>query len=207
MAFRQFLCGSIALLFAISHSPAQSVRRATAVKPAPAGTAQPPPSVPSENSTFRAGDSFEMSIGAVPIEGDPAGFNKPYTIGTDGFVNVPYAGLVRAEGLTQSQFEKAVERKLIEEKIFRWPTITINVPERTRLITVGGMVRAPQRIFWSADMTLMSALNAAGGPADFAGDRIRLTRNKKPATFSRKKLVKFPDQDPKLMPGDQIEAL
>jgi protein involved in polysaccharide export with SLBB domain len=109
--------------------------------------------------------------------------------------------------LTQSQLEKAVQTKLIEEKIFRWPTITINVPERSRLITVGGMVRAPQRIFWSADMTLMSALNAAGGPADFAGDKIRLTRNKKPTNFSRKKLVKFPDQDPKLLPGDQIEAL
>jgi polysaccharide export outer membrane protein len=208
MAFRRFVCASIALLLIISHSPAQSVRRATAVKPAPARTAQPPPSAPSENSTFRPGDSFDMSIGAIPFpEGDPGGFNKPYTVGTDGFVNVPYVGLVRAEGLTQSQLEKAVQTKLIEEKIFRWPTITINVPERSRLITVGGMVRAPQRIFWSADMTLMSAINAAGGPADFAGDKIRLTRNKKVTTFSRKKLLKFPDQDPKLMPGDQIEVL
>lgn len=207
MAFRRFACASIALFLIIPNSQAQPVRRATAVKPAAAGTAQPPPSAPSENSTFRAGDSFEMSIGAVPIEGDPAGFHNVYTIGADGFVNVPYAGLVRAEGLTQSQLEKALQTKLIEEKIFRWPTITINVPERARLITVGGMVRAPQRIFWSADMTLMSAINAAGGPADFAGDKIRLTRNKKLSIFGRKKLLKFPDQDPKLMPGDQIELL
>jgi protein involved in polysaccharide export with SLBB domain len=72
---------------------------------------------------------------------------------------------------------------------------------------VGGQVRAPQRTFWSADMTLMSAINAAGGPAGFAGDKIRLTRKQKVMVFSRKKLLKNPTEDPSLFPGDQIEVL
>jgi protein involved in polysaccharide export with SLBB domain len=208
----QFLCGSTAFLIALSSSSAQTtVKRATRVAPALARAAQSSPqsssAAPAEGTTFRPGDLFDLSIGAVPIEGDPAGMVKVYTIGADGFVNVPYAGQVRAEGLTQSELERAIQTRLIEQKIFRWPTITINVPEKSRLITVGGMVRVPQRIFWSADMTLTSALNAAGGPADFAGDKVRLTRNKKPNLYSRKRLVKSPDQDPKLLPGDQIEAL
>jgi polysaccharide export outer membrane protein len=162
----------------------------------------------SQSATFRPGDSFEMSLGGVPAEtGDAQSFNKPYTVGGDGMINVPFAGLIRAAGLTQSQLEKAIQQKLIDGKIFRWPTITINVPERARLVTIGGQVRQPQRAFWSADMTLMSAINAAGGPADFAGDKVRLTRKQKVMVYSRKKLIKNPTEDPSLFPGDQIEVL
>jgi protein involved in polysaccharide export with SLBB domain len=219
MATRRLVCGFTALLLiCFSSVSAQQTRRATAVTPNPSRPAQPgarpaqpaapPDSGLTESTTFRPGDTFEISVGAVPLlESDAAGFTKPYTIGGDGLVNIPYAGLVRAAGLTQSQLEKAIQTRLIEEKIFRWPTITIIVQERARLITVGGQVRAPQRIFWTADMTLMSALNAAGGPADFAGDKIRLTRNQKNTVYSRKRLLKNPDQDPKLFPGDQIEVL
>lgn len=190
-------------LFAIhAASFAQTVKRATAVRGADTTSEF------SQSATFRPGDSFEMSLGAVPSEsGDAQNFNKTYTVGGDGTINVPYAGTIRAAGLTQSQLEKTVQQRLIDEKIFRWPTITINVQERARLITVGGQVRSPQRTFWSADMTLMSAINAAGGPADFAGDKIRLTRKQKVMVFSRKKLLKNPTEDPSLFPGDQIEVL
>ena len=47
----------------------------------------------------------------------------------------------------------------------------------------------------------------AGGPAEFAGDKIRLIRDKKPQIFSRKKLTRNPELDPRLLPGDQIEHL
>lgn len=198
-----------ALIIGVSDLCAQTVRKATPVKPATAG--KPAPAVAdqgfSESTAFRPGDTFELSLGAVPPEADPAGFRNLYTIGGDGFVNVPYAGQVKAAGFTQSQLERAIQTRLIEEKIFRWPTITINVPERARLITVGGQVRAPQRLSWSADMTVMSALNAAGGPAEFAGDKIRVTREKKLQMFSRKRLLKKPEEDPKVFPGDQIELL
>src|SRR5688500_10032113 len=161
---RLLLCFGLALLSFPDAVVAQTVRRATPAAPADTNSDF------SQSATFRPGDSFEMSLGAVPAEtGDAQNFNKMYTIGGDGTINVPFAGVIRAAGLTQSQLEKAIQQRLIDQKIFRWPTITINVPERARLITVGGQVRAPQRTFWSADMTLMSAINAAGGPADFAG--------------------------------------
>jgi protein involved in polysaccharide export with SLBB domain len=198
----KFLCFAAALFSLLGSASAQTVKRATPVVPS---NTQP---VISESATFRPGDAFEMSLGAVPlVEGDAVGFNKLYTVGGDGTINVPFAGVIRAEGLTQSQLEKAIQTRLIEQKIFRWPTVTIAVPERARLITVGGQVRQPSRTYWSSDLTLMMAINAAGGPADFAGDKIRLTRNKKATIFSRKKLVRNPELDPKLFPGDQIEVL
>jgi protein involved in polysaccharide export with SLBB domain len=61
-------------------------------------------------------------------------------------VNIPLAGHVRAVGLTQNQLEKAIEQKLVEAKIFRWPTATINVLPDSRAVTVGGSVRTPTRI-------------------------------------------------------------
>lgn len=205
----RFVFSWFALLIGVSDVCAQTVKRAPPVKPGAADKRAPAAVDPafSESALFRPGDTFDLNLGAVPLEAEPASFNKTFTIGGDGFVNVPYAGQVQAAGLTQSQLERAIQTRLIEGKIFRWPTITITVPERARLITVGGQVRAPQRIYWSADMTVMSALNAAGGPAEFAGDKIRVTREKKLQMFSRKRLLKKPEEDPRVFPGDQIELL
>ena len=43
-----------------------------------------------------------------------------------------------------------------------------------RFLSVGGAVRAPGRVPYTSDLTLMSTINAAGGASDFAGDKIRL---------------------------------
>jgi polysaccharide export outer membrane protein len=136
---------------------------------------------------------------------DATQYAQPFTIGSDGYFNIPLAGQIRAEGLTQSQLERAIERKLVEAEIFRFPTATIFVEAQTRFVTVGGAVRAPQRVAWSPDLTLLTAVSAAGGGGDFAGDKIELVRSGKKATYSRKRIEKDPSQDPRLMPGDRIE--
>ena len=128
-----------AVLVVTCHAPAQSVGSAAAV----ASTVR-------ANATFQPGDTFELNLGAVPAE-DHAAFSSVYTVSGQGLVKLPYVRLVQVAGLTQSQLEKAIQNRLIEEKIFRWPTITINVPEPARPITVGGDVRAPARTYWSAD--------------------------------------------------------
>jgi hypothetical protein len=58
---------------------------------------------------------------------------------------------------------------------------------------------------YTSDLTLVSTISAAGGPSDFAGDKIRLTRAGKILWFSRKKLDKDPTLDVPIKPGDQIE--
>lgn len=128
-----------------------------------------------------------------------------YTIGGDGQVNIPYAGGLQAGGRTPSELERAIERALIDKKIFRWPTATINVVTGLRYVVVGGNVRGPSRMPWSADLSLMSAIMAAGGPGDFAGDKINLIRNGAITQYRYKKLQKDPSLDPKLLPGDQVD--
>jgi polysaccharide export outer membrane protein len=147
---------------------------------------------------------FTLRLTGMPAEYAMA-YALDFTIGGDGFVNIPLGGQVRAAGLTQSQLERAIERKLIDEKIFRWPTATINVSPSARFVTIGGNVRQPNRLMWSADLTLLSSLSACGGPSDFGGDRINLIRSGQVASYSYKKLKRNPADDPPLHPGDQVD--
>jgi protein involved in polysaccharide export with SLBB domain len=185
------------------------VRRANPVtRPVAPAVPVPPASqgpATGNNATFRANDSFRLTLSGMPTEDAAQYSQQPFTIGSDGFFNIPLAGQIRAEGLTQSQLERAIERKLVEAEIFRFPTATIFVDSQARFVTIGGAVRNPNRFSWTPDMTLLTAVSAAGGGGDFAGDKIELVRGGKKTVFSRKRLEKDPTQDPRLMPGDRIE--
>jgi protein involved in polysaccharide export with SLBB domain len=178
------------------------VRRAAPVVRQAAPVAAPAPT--SDAATFRAGDTFELRLSGMPPEA-AAEYAQPYTIGGDGYLSIPLVGQIRAAGLTQSQLERAIERKLVEGEIFRFPTASINVGAQARFVTVGGAVRNPNRFPWSPDLTLLTAISAAGGGGDFAGDKVELIRGGKVAVYSSKKIRKDPSLDPRLMPGDRLE--
>jgi protein involved in polysaccharide export with SLBB domain len=182
------------------------VRRASpVVRPASAVSAPASTGGIQSGATFRVGDSFELRLSGMPPE-DAAQYAQPFTIGSDGYLSIPLAGPVKAAGLTTNQLERAIERKLIDQEIFRFPTATIYVGgAQVRFVTIGGQVRSPNRLPWSSDLTLLAALSAAGGGGDFAGDKIALIREGKVSIFSIKRLNKDPSQDPRLLPGDRVE--
>ena len=186
--------------------PAVTVTKPAASGPLASVRAPGKDAATATGTAFRSGDSFELQMSGMPAE-DSMTYQKMFTIGGDGFVNIPYAGQIRASGLTQSALERAIERKLIDEKIFRWPTATINVPTTTRYVTIGGAVRAPTRMAWSADLTITSAISACGGPNEFASDKINLIRTGTVTQYRLKALKKTPGNDPPLQPGDQVELL
>jgi polysaccharide export outer membrane protein len=188
------------------------VRRAEPVAPRAASVAKAVPvAAPAAgegrgNVVLRAGDSFQLRLSGMPAE-DAAAFPPEYTIGQDGMINITYAGQIRAAGLTQSQLERTIENRLVSEKIFRDPTANVIVQAGARYVTIGGNVRGPGRQPWSSDLTLLSAISAAGGPSDFAGRRVNLIRGGQVTTFDIRKLNKNPSEDPKLFPGDRIDYL
>lgn len=184
---------------------APEVRRAQPVARAAAPVAAPAPQIPGgNNAVLRVGDTFELRMTGMPQE-DAAMYALVFTIGGDGMVNIPLGGQIRAAGLTQSLLEKAIEKRLVDEKIFTNPTATINMAAAARFVTVGGNVRAPNRQPWSPDLTLLVAVAAAGGGNEWAGDKIDLIRGGQRTMFSLKKLNKEPSQDPKLLPGDRLD--
>lgn len=173
-----------------------------------AGSVAAPAAARSASSVvLRPNDAIELRLSGMPPDDAQQFSGTLYTIGGDGQVNIPYAGALQAAGRTPSELERAIERALIEKKIFRWPTanININAPTSGRYVTIGGNVRSPGRTQWSADLTLMSAIADHGGPGDFAGDKINLIRNGAITVYSHRKLQKDPSQDPRLQPGDQVD--
>ncbi|MGC3989626.1 MAG: polysaccharide biosynthesis/export family protein [Chthoniobacteraceae bacterium] len=156
-------------------------------------------------AVLRSDDTIEIRLGGVPSEfiGE---FSAQYTIDHEGNLNLPYIGNVKVGGLLPSQAEKTIEDTLKAQQIYTHPTITITTQQTQRLITLAGAVRSPGRIQYTSDLTITSAINAAGGPSDFAGDGITLTRDGKRSSYSLKKLQKNPALDIKVIPGDQISV-
>ncbi len=158
------------------------------------------------DSVLRPGDPVELRISGVPSD-EQTQVNNVYTVDANGMLNMPYINKVRAEGLTPSQLGSAIEGGYRAARIFTNPTITIMMQPQSRFVNVGGAVRAPNRVSYTEDMTLLTAINAAGGFNDFADQkRVRLLRGSEAKVFDVRQIRKEPGLDPKLQPGDKIEV-
>src|ERR1043165_2535811 len=98
-------------------------------------------------ATLRSGDVLEMRLSGMPQEYANE-FTLQYTVGQDGTINVPLIGEVKATGRTSTQLERAVQTRLVQDKIFTQPTVIINIAPTARFVSVSGGVRAPQRLQW-----------------------------------------------------------
>ena len=77
----------------------------------------------------------------------------------------------------------------------------------SRFVNIGGAVRTPARIPFTEDLTLLSAINAAGGFTDFADQkRVRLLRGSEVKMYDVRQFRRDPSRDAKLQPGDRVEV-
>ena len=112
-------------------------------------------------ATLRVGDPVELRIGGVPAE-DQTQLNNTYSVDAGGAINLPYIGKVHAEGMTPAQLARSIEDSFRTNKIYSNPNITIIMQPSARFVNVGGSVRSPSRVQFTEDMTLLTAINAAG---------------------------------------------
>jgi protein involved in polysaccharide export with SLBB domain len=157
-------------------------------------------------ATLRIGDPIEIKIGGVPME-DQQQVNNTYTVDTNGMISLPYINKIPAAGLVPAQVAASAEAKYRAEKIFTNPTITIMMQPQTRFVNVGGAVRSPSRVQFTEDLTMLAAINAAGGFNDFADQkRVRLLRGSTVKVCDVRQFRKDPSKDVPLQPGDRIEV-
>jgi protein involved in polysaccharide export with SLBB domain len=157
-------------------------------------------------ATLRIGDPVELKIGGVPTE-EQTQVNNTYTVDSSGCVSLPYINKVKADGLTPAQLARAIEENYRANKIFTNPTITILMQPTSRFVTVGGSVRQPSRVPFTEDMTLLTAINAAGGFNDFADQKhVRLLRGNDAKIYDVRQFRRDPSQDVRLRPGDRVEV-
>jgi protein involved in polysaccharide export with SLBB domain len=160
----------------------------------------------SGQATLRVGDPVELRISGVPTD-EQTQVNNTYTVDTNGVVNLPYINKVRAEGLTPAQLSSSIEAAYRSGRIYTNPTITIMMQPTARFVNVGGSVRNPTRVPFTEDMTLLTAINAAGGFNDFADQkRVRLLRGKDVKLYDVRQFRRDPSQDVQLQPGDMVEV-
>ena len=157
-------------------------------------------------ATLRVGDPVELRIGGVPVE-EQQQLNNTYTVDANGWISIPYINKVKAEGLTPAQLARSIEETYRANRIYTNPNITILMQPTSRFVNVGGAVRLPARVPFTEDMTLLAAINAAGGFNDFADQkRVRLLRGKEAKMYDVRQFRRDPSLDVKLRPGDRVEV-
>ena len=155
---------------------------------------------------FRTGDTIELRIGGVPAE-ETQLIAGAYTVDGEGFIYLPHIGKVRAAGLSQATLQRAVEAAYRGGQIYSNPSITVNVPTTLRFVNVSGDVRQPRRVEYTADLTVLGAISAAGGFTDYADQgKVRLMRGGRVQLVNIKAVRSNPSLDIILLPGDQIEV-
>jgi protein involved in polysaccharide export with SLBB domain len=159
-----------------------------------------------QSANLRIGDPIEVKIGGVPQD-EQLQVNNTYVVDSSGSINLPYINKVRAAGLTPGQLAREVEDAYRANKIYTNPNITVIMQPAARFVNVGGAVHQPSRVPFTEDMTLLTAINAAGGFNEFADQkRVRLLRGSEVKVFDVRQFRKNPGKDLALQPGDRVEV-
>jgi polysaccharide export outer membrane protein len=111
---------------------------------------------------------------------DPTGVSSApgFIVSADGRVNFPFIGPVKVEGMTEIEAAEFIRQRLA--RFIKEPQVTVRITAfRSRRAYVEGEVRIPgTQVFTDVPMTLLEAINRAGG-ITAAGDRsaVWLMRN------------------------------
>jgi protein involved in polysaccharide export with SLBB domain len=121
----------------------------------------------------------------------------------DGKLILPYNIIVQAAGRTTAQLQDEI-RSAYVPKLYHHLTVTVKTEDR--VFFVGGEVRVPNRQLFQDGITVLRAIDTAGGFTDYANrNNIELRRgNGQIIKVSWKKAMKNPKLDPVVYPNDQV---
>ncbi len=159
-------------------------------------------------SQIESGTSVQITIMGVPVE-EKGKIDALYPVFSNGTINLPYIGIIRAAGMQPETLAAAIQREYRNAEIYTNPTIqVISTAEgagvREQLVHVGGEVRRPGPIKFNNNLTLYQAVQAAGGESEFGSvRRVILYRSGKSQTLD---LREAKNKSITLQPEDTIEV-
>lgn len=171
---------------------------------------------PPPGSTLGVGDVisvtiFESQAGGLFIPDDagsrPGNFITlpKQTVGTDGVINVPYAGDIRAAGRAVGEVQTEIQRKLANRAIEPQVVITTEL-SRSNVISILGDVSSPAQLDLSpAGEKVLDVIARAGGIStpDYE-TYVTITRRGKEATVLFRTLIDHPAENIYVRPGDTV---
>lgn len=108
-----------------------------------------------------------MGIIEVTVAQDES-LSGTYVIDENGMLDFPLIGQVAALGLTPTQLAAVIASRLSGEYVVN-PTVTVNPVNATPpTVSIGGQVNAPGNYPMAHSITLMRAINTAGGLTEYA---------------------------------------
>lgn len=165
--------------------------------------------------SIQVGDVLEVSLKGVP----PAEQAKVYSkleVRDTGVIRIPMVNVdIRASGRKPQDVERSIEAAFKKAEFYVSPTISIQVHKKKageeeikKMLIVGGRVKRNGRVLFRKGMTLMEAIQQAGGRDPFGSKYVYLTRkNAKGQNVRYKFNVKQPDhQVEKVYPDDIINV-
>lgn len=154
---------------------------------------------------LRSGDQVTIRLAGVPAE-DINQVSGNYTVDGVGNINLPYIGKIHAAGLRQADVQNSIEGAYKGRGIYSAPIVTVSV-QFDRLVDIEGDVRAPQRVRYTPDLTLLGAISAAGGFTDYADQtKVCILRNGGRTFVNVKKVRQNLETDPPMQPGDKVSV-
>lgn len=142
---------------------------------------------------------YEASVPIVPSE-----IQVPET----GLVTIHMGEQVQVAGRMAADVSKEI-RDLFTIKKQMYKRLSVNVQVLGRTVSVGGEVRATGSFPFEGGMTVLKAINRAGGFTEYADrKKVRITRvNGQQITVDCKAALKKPELDLPLYPGDRVDVL
>jgi protein involved in polysaccharide export with SLBB domain len=125
------------------------------------------------------------------------------TIKEDGSITLTLNQKFQAAGKTIGALQSDIRDRYVPQ-YFKYLTVTIKTADR--FYSVGGEVRAPNRQAYTGYMTVLRAIDTAGGFNDFAAkSNVEVTHaNGKSYKVDCKRAQKHPELDQEIYPGDKI---
>ncbi|GAA5119796.1 SLBB domain-containing protein [Luteolibacter yonseiensis] len=154
------------------------------------------------------GEQINLTIrGVGPVEQQK--ISGVYRVGESGGIRLPLLDeLVSARGLTPEQFARAAEAAYVKAGIYARPAIEVEAlqgkdQQGTAVVSVGGQVRRAGDSPFRKGMTVIQAIDAAGGRNEFGGRNLLLLRDGKQycldfTNLAHKNIV--------LLPNDSIQV-
>lgn len=140
---------------------------------------------PAFSQGLAPGDSIKVTLRGIGA-GEQEKVNGEYKLGESGGVRLPMLeGPLNAKGLTAEQFARAAEAAYRAQGIYTSPAIEVEAiaggekGEIASVVSVGGEVRKAGDAEYRKGLTVIQAINAAGGRNDFGGRNVMLIRDGK----------------------------
>ncbi len=174
-------------------------------------TDSPPPSTAVPEGThaalsadvLRPGDRIRIVYNDIPDPPTPV----EQVIPEDGKLLLPRGYEVSVSGKKRSDVEREIAAIYIDKGIYRKLSVTIE--RMASFVSVEGEVRSPSSIVYRGDLTVLSAIAAAGGFTEYAKrSDVIVTRGgtREQISVNAKRAVRDPKLNLPLYPGDSVHV-